>query len=69
MAEPLVPFRKHCSSDFICFEDKHPPFTMPLCDDLPFFLDEAVEVHESDLHPLVNNLSNRHKVLRDFWDM
>ena len=54
----LLPFREHNGVDIIRFEDKHPPIAMPLPDDFAFFFDEAHEMCESDLHPLVDNLSN-----------
>ena len=59
---------KHCGADVICVEDEYPPFPPPLRDDLAFF-DEASEVCELDLHPLVDDLSNRHQVLRDCLDV
>ena len=55
-------FCKYSGSDLICFEDKHPPFSAPLCDDLAFFFDEAPEVRESDLHPLVKKKTCRPKL-------
>ena len=67
VAEPLVPqvdigldllsFRKHCGAHIIGFEDKHPPFTAPLCDDFAFFFDELAEMCESNLHPMVDDLT------------
>ena len=49
---------KHCGADVICVEDEHPPFSLPLRDDLPFFFDEAPEMGEPDLHSLIDYLSN-----------
>ena len=36
---------------------------MPLHNDLAIFLDKAPKVGESDLHPLVDDLNDRHQVL------
>ena len=68
MAEPLVPkvdirldllpFHKHCCSDFISVEDERPPFSMPLRNAFALFFDEAPEMRESNLHPLVDDLSD-----------
>ena len=38
---------------------------MPVHNNLPFFFNEATEMRESNLHPLVDNLSDRHQVFRD----
>ena len=79
MAEPLVPqvdirldlllFRKHNGAHVVGFEDKHPPFTTPLRDYLAFLFYEAVEMRESNLHTLVDDLNNRHRVFRYCRDM
>ena len=79
MAEPLVPkvdirldllpFHKHCCSDFISVEDERPPFSAPLRKDFALFFDVATEMRESNLHPLVNDLSNLHQILRNFRDV
>ena len=56
VADPLMPqvdiqfdflsFGEHCSAYAISFEDEHPPFSSPLCDDLSFFFNEATKVGE-----------------------
>ena len=66
VADPLVPqvdvplnllsFCKHNTANIIRFEDKHPPVSAPLPNNLAFFLDEAPEMREPDLHPLVDDL-------------
>ena len=58
-------FGEQCSACAIWVEDEHPPFPAPLRDDLAFLFDEAPEMGEPDLHPLVDDLSDRHQVLRD----
>ena len=65
----LLSFSKQCGADVICIEDEHPPFLVPLRDDLAFFFDEAPEVGEPDLYPLIDDLSDRHQVLRDRRDV
>ena len=75
MAYPLVPqvdvrlgflsFREHCGATVSGVEDEHPPVSTPLRNDLAFFLDEAPKMSEPNLHPLVDDLSNRHQILRD----
>mgnify|MGYP006889380166 CR=1 FL=1 len=47
----------------------NPPFMAPLRNDFSFFLNEASEVSKPNLHALVDNLTNRHQVLGDFWHM
>ena len=54
----LLPFRKQCGSDVIGVEDEHPPFSVHVCNDLPFFFNEATEMRELNLHLLVDNLSD-----------
>ena len=54
MAYPLMPqvdirldflsFREHCGAYIIGVEDGHPPISMPLRNNLAFFLDEAPEM-------------------------
>ena len=75
VANPLVPeinigfdllsFGEQRGADVIGVEDEHPPVSAPLRNDLALFLNEAPEVRESHLHPLVDDLTNRHQVLRD----
>ena len=75
VAYPLVPqvdvrlgflsFREHCGATVRRVEDEHPPISTPLHNHLAFFLNEAPEVCKPDLHPLVNDLSDRHQVLCD----
>ena len=63
----LFPFWKHSSADVIHLEDKHRPIFVPSGNDSAFVLNEAVMVIKSDLHALVNYLSNRHQILGDHW--
>ena len=75
VAYPLVPqvdirldllsFGEQRGADIIGVEDEHPPVSAPLRNDLTLFLNEAPEVHKSHLHPLVDDLTDRHQVLRD----
>ena len=68
VAYPLMPqvdirlnylsFRKHCGTTVTGVEDKHSPVSTPLRNDFAFFLDEAPEMREPDLHPLVDDLSD-----------
>ena len=68
VAYPLVPqvdirfdflsFTEHCGANVIGVEDEHPPFSVSLCNNLAFFLFEAPEMREPDLHPLVEDLSD-----------
>jgi hypothetical protein len=44
-------------------EDKHPPVSASSRNNPAFLLDEGSEVRKPDLHPLVNDLSNRDQVL------
>ena len=79
MAYPLMPlvnirldflsFREHCGANVIADDDEHPPIFAPLRNNLAFFLDEAPEMREPDLHPLVDDLSDRHQVHRDCRNM
>ena len=46
-------------------EDKYPPVSVPLRNNMALFLDEAPKMREPDLHPLVDDLSDRHHILRD----
>ena len=56
---------EHCGPTVSGVEDKHPPVSTPLRNNSAFFLDEAPEVCKIDLHPLVDDLSDRYQVLRD----
>ena len=70
MAELLVPqvdirfdplsFCVQRGSGLIGVEDKHPPFTAPLRDYFAFLFYEAAEMRESNLHSLVDDLTDRH---------
>ena len=72
VAYPLVPqvdirldflsFHKHFGANVIGVEDEHPLVSAPLRDHTTFFLDEAPEVCEPNLHPLVNDLPDRDQV-------
>ena len=46
-------------------EDEHPLVSAPLRNHTTFFLNEALDVCKPDLDPLVDDLSDRHQVLRD----
>ena len=68
----LLPFGKHNSAYIDALEDEHPPFTTPLCDDFSLLFDEVVLESKSNMHSLVDYLSNRHQVLgyrRDMHDI
>ena len=54
----FLSFREHSGAYNIFVEDEHPPISVPLRNNLDFFLDEAPEMRELDLHPLVNDLSD-----------
>ena len=79
VAYPLMPqvdirldflsFREHCGAHVIGVEDKHPPVSMAFRNNLAFFLHEALEMCEPDLHSLVDDLSDRHQILRDSRDV
>ena len=58
-----------CGAALSGVEDEHPPISAPLRKNLAFFLDEAPEMRKPDLHPLVDNLSDRHKVLCNCRDV
>ena len=51
------------STYVICFENKHPPFSAPLR------INEAPVMREPNLHSLVDDLTDRHQVLGDRWDV
>jgi hypothetical protein len=75
VAYPLVPqvdvrldllsFREQSGAKVIGVEDKHPPVSAPLRNDFALILNEAPEVRKPHLHPLVDNLTDGHQVLRD----
>jgi hypothetical protein len=46
-------------------EDEHPPISAPLRNNTAFFFDEGSEMRKPNLHPLVDNLSDRDQVLRN----
>ena len=56
----FLSFREHGGAYVIGVEDEHPPISVPLHNNLALFLDQAPEMHESNLHPLVDDLSDRH---------
>ena len=58
-------FGKQGCADVIGVEDEYPPISAPLRDNLALLLDEAPEVRKPHLHSLVDDLSDRHQVLRD----
>ena len=70
LVDPLMPqvdirldlliFSEQSGADIIAVEGKHPPVSAPLRDDLAFFLDEAPKVRKPYMHPLGDNLSDRH---------
>ena len=62
-------FREHGGAYVIGVEDEHPPIFAPLRNNLAFFLDEAPEMREPYLHPLVDDLSDGHQILRNCWDV
>ena len=64
-------FLPKCNScaNVIGVEDEHPPVSTPLRNNLALILNEAPEMHESILHPLVDDLPDRHQVLRYCRDM
>ena len=75
VAYPLVPqvdirlgflsLCEHCGATVSGVEDEHPPISAPLRNHTAFFLNEAPEVCELNLHPLVDDLPYRDQVLRD----
>jgi hypothetical protein len=46
-------------------EDEHPPVSAPLRNNPAFFFDEGSKVRKPNLHPLVDDLSDRDQVLRN----
>ena len=58
-------FLSHCGAPVSGVEDEHPPVSAPLRNHTAFFLNEATEVCEPNLHPLVDDLPDRDQVLRD----
>ena len=58
----LLCFDKQGGADIVGVKDEHPPIFVPLLNYLAFFLDEAPEVRKPHLHPLVDDLSDRHKL-------
>ena len=66
VAYPLMPqvdiqldflsFRDQGGTYVIGVEDEHPPISVPLRNNLTFFLDEAPEMREPDLHPFGDDL-------------
>ena len=79
VAYPLMPqvdirlnflsFREHGGAYIIGVEDENPPISASLHNNLALFLDEAPEMRKSNLHHLVNDLSDQHQILRNCWDM
>ena len=79
MAYPLMPqvnirlkflsFREQGGASVIGVEDEHPPIYAPLRNILALFVDEVPEIRESNLHPLVDDLSDRHQILRYCQDV
>ena len=65
----FLSFREHGGAYIIGVKDKHPPISVPLHNKLALFLNEAPEMRESDLHPLVDDLSDRHQILRYCQDV
>ena len=65
----FLSFREHGVAYIIGVEDEHPPISASLRNNLAFFLAEAPEMREPDLHPLVDDLYDRHQSLPDCWDM
>ena len=65
----FLPFGEHSCVDVIGLEDKHPPFSMPLCDDLAFLFDEALMISEANLHSMIDDMSDRHMFLGDRLDV
>ena len=62
-------FREHGGAYVIGVEDEHPPIFAPLRNNLALFLNEAPEMREPNLHPLVDNLSDRHQILHNSRDV
>ena len=60
-----LPFREHSGTHIIPFEDKHPPISASLRNNFALILNEAPKVRKPHLHPLVDNLTDGHQVLRD----
>ena len=79
VAYPLMPqvnvllnvfsFCKYDGANAIGVKEEHPPLFTPLRNNLALILNEAPEMHESILHPLVDDLPDRHQVLRYCRDM
>ena len=79
VAYPLMPqvdirlnflsFHEQGGAYVIGVEDEHPPISAPLRNNLALFLDEAPKMRESNLNPLVDDLSDRHQILCDCRDM
>ena len=53
----FLSFHEQGDANVIGVKDEHPPIYAPLCNNLALFLDEAPEICESNLHPLVDDLS------------
>ena len=49
----FLSFREQGGAHVIGVQDEHPPISAPLHNNLVLFLDEAPEMRESNLHPLL----------------
>ena len=65
----FLSFREQDSANVIGVEDEQLPVSASLRNNLALFLDEALEMCESYLHPLVHDLSDLLQILRYFRDV
>ena len=56
----LLSFCKHCDTNFICLEDKHPPISTSTRDQPTLVLDEETEVIKPYMHALIDDLSDKY---------
>ena len=54
----FLSFPEHSGAYVIGVKDEHPPISAPLRNNVAFFLNEAPEMSEPDLDPLVDDLSD-----------
>ena len=55
--------------NIIGVKDEHLPHSTTLRNNPTFLLDEESEVNKSDMHSLIDDLSDRHQFLGDHRDM
>ena len=63
----FLSFREDGGAYVIGVKDEHPPISAPLRNNLALFLG-LPEMRELNLHPLVDDLSDRYPIFRNFRD-